>query len=107
MTTDMQRTLSFARDLAHPDWSLSVPPVAKDTITKLLAEIERLTPVYLTDDQLYSGNGDTDLPDGTFVESADGSVWWVEPDFGWDCCSEGSASLTGPARLLVMGGGAE
>ncbi|QOP66811.1 hypothetical protein SEA_ODYSSEY395_62 [Arthrobacter phage Odyssey395] len=104
MTTDMQRTLNFARDLAHPDWSLSVPPVAKGAITKLLAEIDRLTLVYLTDDQLYSGGGDTDLPDDTFVESADGSVWRVEPDFGWDCVSSGSASLMGPARLLVLGG---
>lgn len=61
--------------------------------------------VYLTDAELYSTNGDTDLPDGTFVEAADGSVWWVEPEFGWDCVTPGSSSLSGPARLLVMGTG--
>lgn len=63
---------------------------------------------YLTDGQLYA-DGETalSLPGDTFVESADGSVWRVEPDFGWDCVSEGSCTLMGPARLLVMGGGQE
>lgn len=70
----------------------------------LLEALDAAQPQYLTDAELYSGNGDTDLPDDTFVESADGSVWRVEPDFGWDCVSSGSAVLSGPARLLVMGG---
>jgi hypothetical protein len=34
------RALQFARDLAEPDWSLSVPVPAKRTISKLLAAVE-------------------------------------------------------------------
>ena len=61
--------------------------------------------VYLTDAELYAKDGETALPDGTFVESSDGSVWWVEPEFGWDCVTPGSSTLSGPAKLLVMGRG--
>jgi len=34
------RALQFARDLAEPDWSLSVPVPAKRSIAKLLAAVD-------------------------------------------------------------------
>jgi len=60
--------------------------------------------VYIPDEDLLDTRDGAQLPDDTFVESADGSVWRIEPGFGWDCVSSGSATLMGPARLLVMGG---
>lgn len=45
---DRARTLQFAKDLAEPDWSLSVPNVAKDNIRKLLAIIEESKPRTIT-----------------------------------------------------------
>ncbi|MGN7250093.1 hypothetical protein [Arthrobacter sp. SAFR-014] len=37
---EQARVLRFAKDLADPDWSLSVPRPAKDTIAKLVDIIE-------------------------------------------------------------------
>jgi hypothetical protein len=45
---DRARALQFAKDLAEPDWSLSVPKVAKDNIRKLLAIIEESKPRTIT-----------------------------------------------------------
>ena len=37
---EVKRTLTFARDLADPDWSLSVPRPAKVVIANLSAAVE-------------------------------------------------------------------
>lgn len=62
--------------------------------------------IMINDEDLREFPGeDPKFPDGTFVQSADGSVWWMEPEFGWDCVTPGSAALIGPARLLLLGDG--
>jgi hypothetical protein len=38
--SNTNRALAFAKDLAEPDWSLSVPVPAKRCIAKLLAAVE-------------------------------------------------------------------
>lgn len=61
-------TLAFARDLADPDWSLSVPKVAKDVIGQLVAEVEALTPRTITTAEELD-----DLPFGSAVQTSDAS----------------------------------
>lgn len=36
---EVRNLIAFATECADPNWSLSIPPVAKDVITKLLAEL--------------------------------------------------------------------
>lgn len=79
---------------------LGIELTRTDIKTALDAAESALT---VPDAKLLTNDGYAQLPDGTFVEAADGSVWWVEPEFGWSCVTEGDASLSGPARLLVLG----
>lgn len=43
MTTERERLIKWAKQLADPNWCLSVPKEAKDTITALLKELESRT----------------------------------------------------------------
>ncbi|WNT44956.1 hypothetical protein SEA_ABBYDAISY_62 [Arthrobacter phage AbbyDaisy] len=66
---DRARALQFAKDLAEPDWSLSVPKVAKDNIRKLLAIIEESKPRTITTVKELDA-----LADGSAVLDADSDI---------------------------------
>ena len=79
---ELKRTLMFARDLADPDWSLSVPKPAKDTIRKLLAIIEAAKPRIITTAEELDALGFESVvldPCGTpavcIASGPDGSKW--------------------------------
>jgi hypothetical protein len=72
---DRARTLQFAKDLADPDWSLSVPKVAKDNIRKLLAIIEASKPRTITTAEELDA-----LPVESVVRSDMGNVYVKDYD---------------------------
>jgi hypothetical protein len=65
---DRARALQFAKDLADPDWSLSVPKVAKDNIRRLLAIIEDSKP------RTIHSIGAIDQREGMVLATAHGKV---------------------------------
>lgn len=57
------RLIAWAKELAHPDWCLSVPDVAKTAIKQLVAAIETEPRVVTTEQELEA------LPLGTVVRA--------------------------------------
>ena len=68
--------LRFAKDLADPDWSLSVPKPAKDVIGKLVAIIEVQPRTIATAEELDA------LPFEAVLRDAEGHVLerWGQPE---------------------------
>ena len=99
---DEARLLNWARELADPDWCLSVPKPAKDAIRQLVAVIEAKPRTITTAEELDA------LTDGVLVlteqggywesvKRMDGLNWWKEP--GASKVSR-SDDLTLPATVL-------
>ncbi len=91
---ELNRTLIFARDLADPDWSLSVPKPAKDVIRKLVAALEvgrrtiatvgdlnslgRMATVLDANGCVWVNDGDHAQPWASFTEDPQGGPVWAD-----------------------------
>lgn len=105
MSTERERLIKWAKQLADPNWCLSVPKEAKDTITALLKEMEPRT--VTTVEELDA------LPVGSAVRSAMGSFYVKDQDMGnpsdtwWSAAGSAAEFLTSrvslPATLLHEG----
>jgi len=67
--------LQFAKELADPDWSLSVPKIAKDTIASLLQVIEDSKPRPINTIEEVDA-----LPDKTIVRTRFGDAVTIYRD---------------------------
>ena len=104
--TERQRLINWAKELASPDWCLSVPVPAKQAITQLLAALE---PQQITTPEELKA-----LPVGSAVVDWKGSIyekdaedeapdlpWWLTPG---DQRRYAASRITLPAIILHIGG---
>ena len=73
---ELARTIQFAKELADPDWSLSVPHTAKQAITRLVEIIETKHRTITTREELESlGAGAVILDTFGDVSQRRGGEW--------------------------------
>lgn len=106
MSTERERLIRWAKQLADPNWCLSVPKEAKDVITQLVKELEprQLTTVEELEDLgrcatimesngcVWVNDGQSEDPWGSFGEDPFGGPIWTD-----------SSRITLPVTLLHIG----
>lgn len=106
---DLERVITFAKDLASPDWCLSVPVAAKTVITNLIAAVEDSKPRTIETveelDKLPVGSAIIPFGLGAFLRVGVPSFDWIDGD--------GNMSYSGtldrflPATVLYEPGAGE
>lgn len=100
MTTERERLIVWAKQLADPNWCLSVPKEAKDTITALLKELEprTVTTIDELDAAVYAAFED----DGHLVlTDRQGRPWIIWADEDGDEVVNSWPQEEDPARLAL------